>query len=90
MEKDIKTLIDTIMETAITTSWMMGQDMKEQFYLKHAECEFEPTGKENPEVELNTNVALLMFWDTWNTGYYQELCDTEDVVEYLDETWDPF
>jgi hypothetical protein len=90
MKKDIKTLIDTIMETAITTSWMMGQEMKEHFYLKHAECEFEPTGKETPEVELNSKVALLMFWDTWNTGYYQELCDIEDVVEYLDETWDPF
>jgi hypothetical protein len=88
MEQNIKTLIDTVMETCMTTSWMLGDDMKEQFYLKHAECEFEPTlGLLRPNIQLNNEVSLIMFWETWNTGYYNELCDIEDVMEYLTETW---
>jgi hypothetical protein len=86
-KKKIKILIDTVMETAVSSSWMLTDEIKEQLYFNHVGVKYVHDGHEPYDVKLNYVVSRIMFWNTWEKGYYHELVDDVYVLKYLINTW---
>jgi len=90
MKKETQVLINTVMETAIATAWMLPVEVKQDIFLKGYGEAFPVQDPElaSKDANLNYVVATEFFWNTWNRGYYSDLVKESKVVDYLMNMWD--
>jgi hypothetical protein len=83
--KKIHLLADVVMETSVTSAWMMSEEMKKDLILNSDEFDMNPKSLDDMcNVCLNHNVALHFALYTWFTGYYGDFdLDYDSVEDYF-------
>ena len=89
MKKKTQLLIDTVMETSVSSAWMLPNEVKQELHIVHYGLPFiiDDTQPDLSKMTLNYEIATLFFWETWTSGWYNDLCDWDEVTLHLEKTW---
>jgi hypothetical protein len=82
--KVIHQYADTIMETAMTSSWGLTNNAKKEFIMSIWDDTSFAELDQDDDVELNHKCAFLMAMETWANGWYGDLdVEPQSVVNYF-------